>query len=99
MHERRRLKQKPEPVEFIGRVASKGANKASQFRLSFFLKDRFRGQAEDKLASVIGAKANPVTVSERSRPGRFAVHEDPIALTAILDKESGGARGNSHALA
>src|ERR1039457_2099019 len=99
MHERCRLKQKPEPVEFVGRVVSQGAKNAPQFRLSFFLGDCFRRQTEDKLASVVGAQTDSVTVGERSGLGQFAVDEDALALTTILNQEPGGACGNGRALA
>src|ERR1700684_2443401 len=99
MHERRCLKQKPQPVEFIGRVASKRPNEASQFRLSFFLENLFRWQTEDKLAPVVGAQPDPVAIAERSGLGRPPVDEDAVALAKILNEEPRGACGNSHTLA
>src|ERR1700677_3188047 len=99
MHERRGLKQKPEPVEFIGRFVSQRAKNAAQFRLSSLLRDCFRGQTEDKLAAVVIAKANPVASGERSGPGRFAIDEDAFALTTIVNEEPGNARGDCRSLA
>ena len=45
MHKRSRLKQEPEPIEFLCGVVSKRAKNASQFCFSFFLGDCFRLQA------------------------------------------------------
>jgi hypothetical protein len=64
MHEGGGLKQKPEAVEFIGRVVSQGAKNALQLRLSFFLGNCIRRKTENKLASFVIAETNPVTVSE-----------------------------------
>jgi hypothetical protein len=68
-------------------------------RLSFFLDDCLRGQSKHKLATIVVAQADPVSVCQHSHLGWFAVNEDAAALTAIFDENPGSTRGNGCALA
>src|ERR1700743_2973769 len=93
MQHRTGFEKQSESLELVGRVSSPGIEKTPEFGLTLFLKARIGMQTKNKLACIVAAQTDPVTLGERSSHRGPAVDEDAVALSAILDKESGYAVG------
>src|ERR1700753_1791243 len=99
MQHRTGFEKQSESLELVGRVSSPGIEKTPEFGLTLFLKARIRMQTKNKLAGIVAAQRDPVTLGERSSHRGPAVDEDAVALSAILDKKPGYAKRDGGAFA
>ena len=98
MQQRCRFQKQPQTFQFIGRAAAPRTKNAPQLRHRFCLRALLRLHTKDKLASVIDAQANPVSVGQYPLPDELAVDENAVQLTAIFDKQPARSIANGRAL-